>query len=638
MSQVRNAIVLLLIAAFLIGAPALAESSYVPDANHPREQVPDVFKWDLGALFASDEAWTAEVATLEKALPELVAYRGTLADPARLAAGLALYFDLHDRINHTTLYANLTLKTDTRDERAQAMQQRSIALMERFMREAGFVRDELLALDDAALAKAYASQAALGEHKVYIDNLRRRRSRVLGAEAERVLALLGDNLWAEIDLNELPSGHEDTFGAMMTDIPWPKIHDENGKEVQLTLSNYGRYRASKKREVRREAVAAFFKTLRQYEHVLASTLASQYEYSVALARARGYDTAIEAYLDKDQLVPEVYENLIATVNANLEPLHRYVAFRKKRMGIEDIHIYDLYTPLVASVDTNVPFEKARSTILRGLEPLGADYIAMLEEGLEPKNGWLDLYPNVGKDSGASSSNVYGRHPFIQMNYQDSVDDMFTLAHEYGHALHSKLAMERQGYSSFRYVPFLAEIASTCNEALLGDHLIASAQERDLKAALLAERLESIRSTIYRQTLFAEFERVVHGYVESGTPVTASLLEKTYRDLVQRYYGPEFTLDENDGMEWAYIPHFYYKYYVFTYATGLSSGIALAKKIETEGEPAAKAFLGMLEGGCSKPPLELLAGAGVDLTKPDAIEAALATFDETLRELETLLAE
>jgi oligoendopeptidase F len=256
--------------------------------------------------------------------------------------------------------------------------------------------------------------------------------------------------------------------------------------------------------------------------------------------------------------------------------------------------------------------------------------------MDPRNGWIDVYPSNEKDSGAFSASVYGRHPYVKMNYQDSLDDMSTLAHEYGHAIHSALAMEHQPYHNYRYVPFLAEIASTCNEAFLSDYLVAHAKDDFARAGILAAELESIRTTIYRQTLFSEFERKVHGYVEDGTPVTAALLDETYGDLVTRYYGPEFTVGKNDGMEWAYIPHFYYKYYVYSYATGLSCGLAIAEKVKIEGQPAVDAYLEMLKGGCSEPPLDLLRKAGVDLTSPQAISAALERFDRTITELAEIL--
>ncbi len=620
-------------------APASPLPPYNPDANAPRGSVPEIYRWDLSPLFADDAAFETALAAVEADLPRLDAYRNRLDDVHALGQALALYFELHDRANHCTLYANLKSNVDATDEHAASMDTRARALMDEVARRATMLRAALLAVDDATMEEAYVSEPALRDHRAYVENLRRRRARVLDAEAERVLGLMGDNLWAEIDLNELPSAHEETFGALLTDIQWPVITDENGQSVQMTLASYGRYRASADRRVRREAVQAMFDTLYRFRHAFAATLAGQYELDVALARARGYDRAIEAYLDKDDLDVAVYDNLIETIHDHLEPLHRFVSLRKKVMGLDSVHLYDLYIPLTeGDVGKEVDFETARETVLAALAPLGETYAKVLRTGLDPANGWIDLYPNAGKRSGAFSASVYGVHPYVMMNYQNGMDDMSTLAHEFGHAVHSHLAMTHQPYSSFRYVPFLAEIASTCNEALLTDHLLAQAKDRAERAALLFERAENIRTTIYRQTLFAEFEREVHRMVEDGTPVTAEALEQLYAGLIRTYYGPDYTVDEHDGMEWAYVPHFYYKYYVFTYATGLSSGLAIAQRVRELGRPAVDGLIAMLAGGASEPPLDLLKKAGVDLTTPEPIAQAARVFEETVAELEDALGE
>jgi len=629
------ALVLLTVAA----APGYSAElpAYTPDANAPRSSIPGVYKWDLTPLFTSDQAFEQARVKLLADVPGLARYEGKLGDPTALAACLELYFRLHRDANFLTLYANLRQSTAQADDAAAAMGQRSLAAMDEVMRAAGFLRRELLALPAASLETAYASRPALATYRAYIDNLRRRASRVLSPDAERALGLLGDNLWAEIDLNELPSGYEDAYSALMSDIEWPRIKDEKGDEVQLTLANYGRYRASPVREVRRQTVAALMGTLRQYQHAVAATLAGQLRLDIAYARARGYDTALSAYLDKDAVSPAVVDNLLRTVGANTPLLHRYVELRKKVLGLPEVHLYDLYIPLVPGVENDIPFAEAQKTILEALKPLGHEYGKVLADGLDPRNGWLDLYPHKDKDSGAFSSSVYGPHPWVFMTYQDSLNDMSTLAHEFGHALHSHLAMQAQPYPNFRYTTLLAEIASTCNEALLSDYLVAHTGDPAVKAYLLVARLESIRTTILRQTMFAEFERTAHELAEAGTPITATLLDQKYRELVRKYYGPGYTIDDNDGMEWAYIAHFYYKYYVYSYATGLASGIAIADRVREQGEPAVQAYLGMLQGGCSKPPLELLRGAGVDLEKPDAIEAAMRTFGRTLDQVEELLA-
>ena len=620
-------------------APAARAGSlpeYTPNANDSRDQVPDAYKWSLVQLFADDAAWEAEMAKLEQEIPNLSAYQGKLSDPAALKKCLDLYFDLHDRASHVQQYANLARSTNLTDQARQVRMQESLGLMEELMGMSGFIRGEVLAVDDKTMAKAYKDKNGPAEYQGYLDNLRRRRARVLDDDAERVMQLAGDNLWAEIDLNEIPSPIESAFGALMSDIAWPVVHDADGKEVQLTLSNLGRFRSSSDRAVRKETMTAFFATLRQFQHAFAATLGGQFDLDVTYARARHYDTALEAYMDKDGISTAVHDNLINTVNANLEPLHRYVELRRKVLGLDDLHIYDLYVPMVAAAEMDVTYEQAMQILPAALAPLGKEYTDLLVHGLDPANGWIDVYPSNDKRSGAFSASVYGRDPYVFMNYQNSLDNMSTLAHEYGHALHSYLAMNNQPYTGYRYVPFLAEIASTCNEALLSDYLVANSKNKDEKIGILAAELETIRTTIYRQTLFSEFERKVHGFVEAGTPITATLLDETYAGLVKTYYGPGFTMDANDGMEWAYIPHFYFKYYVYSYATGLCCGIAIAERVKAEGQPAVEAYLGMLEGGCSKAPLDLLRDAGVDLSKPDAIESALQRFDRTVTELATLL--
>jgi len=626
----------LILLAFAV--PALADSlpDYTPDANATRGDVPEAYKWSLTALYDSPEAWEAEVAELAKRIPDLDHFQGKLTTPTHLKACLNLYFTLHDRASRVTQYANLALDSELTNEDLQARSQRGLKVMDDLMAKTGFIRAEILALDERELQLAYDTENGPAQYRTYIDNLRRRRTRVLGEEAEKVLQLAGDNLWAEIDLNEIPSPLEETFGAILTDITLPKVHDADGNEVQLTFSNLGRFRASTDRKVRAETMTAFFQTLRQYQHALAATLGGQFKLDVLYARARGYDTALEAYMDKDNLDTAIHDNLIAAVNANVKPLHRYVELRRQVMGLDDVHIYDLYVPLTEAAEMDVPYKEAIEILPAALAPLGDDYVARLKHGLDPRNGWIDVYPSGDKDSGAFSASVYGAHPYVKMNYQDSLDDLSTLAHEYGHALHSDLAMENQAYHDFRYVPFLAEIASTCNEALLSDYLAGQAESKEQKAGILAAELESIRTTIYRQTLFSEFERRVHGFVENGTPITATLLDETYAELIRTYYGPSFTVDENDGMEWAYIPHFYYKYYVYSYATGLSSGLAIAERVKEMGQPAVDGYLAMLKGGCSAAPIELLKGAGVDLTEPTAVTAALERFDRTITELAEIL--
>lgn len=624
-------------------APTLVASSPTkpkgtpPDATMARARIPDAYKWKLDPIFADDAAFEASLATVAQEREKLAAFQGKLSKPSELRACLDLYFQTRLQTNKLTLYGNLRFDSHQKDTKVQAMNEKALKAMNELMAKASFIRQEILALDDAAVAKAYKAEPELAKYKPYLDEIRRRRAHVLATEAEKVLTLAEDNLWAEIDLNELPSDHEKTFKGLLSDIPLPKIRDEKNEEVQLTLASYGKYRGSSDRRVRKEAVEALFSTLSQFKHALAGTLSGQVRRNIFLARSRGYETALDAYLHKDNIDPAVYRNLVSTIHANLAPLHRYMALRKKVMGVDELQIHDLYTPMVESVKMEFTYDQAKEVLPKALAPLGEDYLAVLRQGIDPANGWIDVYPHQDKDSGAFSASVFGLHPYVKMNYFDQVDDLSTLAHEYGHALHSHLSMKNQPYVTAGYSMFVAEIASTLNEKLLSDHLLQSAKSDAERLHLLNELVETIRTTIYRQTLFAEFELLIHTAAENGTPLTADFLQQTYEKLVRTYYGPHFTVGKNDGMEWAYIPHFYYKYYVFTYATGLSSGIALAERVRAGGPEAQAAYLGMLRGGSSKPPLDLLRDAGVDLSKPDAIAGAAKLLDDTLARMEEIIA-
>jgi oligoendopeptidase F len=628
----------IILSCFVCAAPPQEKGSegFVPDANMDRAQVPDLYKWNLGKLFKDEGSFEKAIATVETGRERLKGYTGRLADPLALHACLDTYFALHALANRVTLYANLQHDADLVSAENQARLDRSLQVMDGLMNAARFIRGEVMGLDAAALAAACEAVPALKTYRPYIENFRRRRGELLTAEGERILSLAGDNLFAEIDLNEIPAAVEKAFAGLMADMPFPEIVDEDGKKVRLSRANYGRYRGSADRAVRKRAVDAFFATLKQYQHALAATLAGQVSFNSFLARARGFDTARQAYLGKDNIDTAVYDNLVATINDNLEPLHKYMALRKKVMGVDELRLYDLYVPMVAGVEKEIPFDEASALIIDALAPLGAEYIRRLEHGLDPANGWIDLYPCRNKDSGAFSASTFGFEPYVKMNYFNTLDDASTLAHEFGHALHTWFSMQNQPSSSSRYVSFIAEIASTFNETLLAKNLIANAASKEEKLHLLTQQAESIRTTIYRQTLFAEFEKTTHELYESGAALTSDLLNETYIGLVKRYYGEAYTIGPDDDIEWAYIPHFYWKFYVFTYATGLSAGISLANGVVEGGDPARDRYLEMLRGGCSKPPLELLRAAGVDLTKPDAIKDAADLLDRTLDEMEALL--
>lgn len=607
------------------------------DETRARADVPAEYRWDPSPLFADDAAFAEGLAEAARKRAELGQCSGAAAAPARLRACLEKYFATRLLTNRLTLYASMERATDVESSAVQARVDASQGAMKELMGIAAVFRRELLALDDAAMARAYRTEPRLTEYRPYIDAMRRRRAHVFGADAERVLSQLGDNQWAEIDLNELPSDHERTFQALMAQLPLPTITDEDGRPVELTLANYGKYRASPDRRVRRDTVEGLFGTLRRLDQTFAAVFSGQARFSVSLARSRGYDTALEAYLDRDEVSPAIYRNLVSAVEANLEPLHRYMRFRREQAHVEELHIYDLYTPIVPDVAREWSYEEASRVVKESLAPLGEEYGRVLTEGLRPGSGWIDLYPHTNKDSGAFSASVYGAHPFVFMSYFGELDDLMTLAHEFGHAAHSHYTMQHQPYVMPNYVPVIAETASTFNEVLVLRHLIAQAGSDDERLFLLGKLVESIRTTVYRQTLFASFEFAVHTAVERGEPTTAEALDRIYADLLRRYYGDALTLGPNDGMEWAYIPHFYYKYYVYAYAMGLCSGIALGDRVLAGGAAERDAYLAMLSAGGSRPPLDLLRAAGVDASDPAVVAAAARLLDQSLAQMEEILA-
>ncbi len=617
------------------GKAGEAQARFVPDANLERAQVPDGFKWNLAPLFESDASFEKAYGEARTALTRFAAFQGKLSEPALLRDCLELYFKERLSTHRMTLYTQLRVASDNRSASTRAMEDRALSAMNDFMAATSFIRQEVLKVEDAAMAAALAADPKLAAYKPWLDEVRRRKSRVLGAEAERVLGLAGDNLWAEIDLNELPSMHEKSYRALLSELALPKITDEEGKEVQLTLSNYGLYRGSKDARVRADTVNGVFAALDSYKKLFASTFAGQVETNIFYARAHGYETALEAYMDKDNISTAVYKNLVDAVNANLEPLHRYVSLRKERLGLTKVRTQDLYIPIIEGEQRAIPFDEARELLPASLKPMGPEYVKVLKEGLDPKNGWLDLYPNAGKESGASCTSMFAVHPFVKMNYLDTMDGLSTLAHEYGHALHTWLSNTNQPYVTSSYSMFVAEIASTFNEKMLSNHLIAKSKSAKEKLGLMNALVDRIRTTIYRQALFAEFELAAHTAAEQGKPLTADFLRATYGGLLKKYYGPDFAVEGNDDMEWAMVPHFYYKYYVYSYATGLSAALELAAQVEKKGAPARDAYLAMLKGGSSLPPIELLKRAGVDLTKPDAIASAARLMGDLLVKIDEL---
>ncbi len=627
-----------------------AGAGYVPKADAPRADVPSQWRWNLSHLFASAEAWEQGYAQLEAALPGLASWKGRLADAAKgvcvpsdqvrcgalrdgaashldtFVTGLDQIFGAYEMADRLQVFADADFSTDRTRAEAKARTDRIGALATRLRETGAFVEPELLGMDPATLRALAASSPAHARYAHFVDDLIRRQPHVLSEPQERILALTGD----------LRAAPYSILNALEEDVVFPKIFDEQGREVALTRANFGKYRASEKRTVRMDTVSKFFGTLRAHARSFAATLDSQVKANVMIAKARNYPSAIAASLDQNAVPVSVYDALIAAVHERLPAtLHRYVALRKRMLGVDRLHYYDLYNPLFPDARQSVPYPEAVKLVTSALAPLGPEYGRVLAAGMDPKNGWVDVYPNQGKRGGAYCNAAYRNHPIVFLNYMDELDDVFTLAHEYGHALNFHLTHVAQDYvNSFTSI-FLAEIASTFNEELLLDSLLTDAKGRQERLALLNKRVENIRTTVFRQVLFAEFERAIHAEIESGGALTAERLSAIYGKLVQTYYGPDYVLDPDDAYEWAYIPHFYYNFYVYQYATGLMSAVALATRVARGDKGVAAAYVDFLKTGNSDYPLALLKKVGVDLTRPDDMKATLDLFAATLDEIERI---
>nr|HPQ80405.1 M3 family metallopeptidase [bacterium] len=457
-------------AMFLAASSGIASAAYKPDANAPRSSVPAEYKWKTDRILKGDGAWEAAVRGVDAGLKLLSKHRGKLSSSQAIRRCMDDFVGVRKLMDRVSLYASLKHTEDDGVEKYNRMHQRSLALTRRFMDGTSFIKQEILSIDDARMGELLKEEA-LSPYRKAIGEMRRRKAHMLHPEAERVMNLAGDNLLAEIDLNELPSDVELVFKAVQRDLQLPRIKDEENREIQLTLANYGKYRQSKDRRVRREAVEGFLAALKKYENILAATLGGEMRRDVWLARARRYDRAVEAYLDVDNVPPRVMDDLVAAVHKNLKPLHRYVSLRKKLLSLPDVRLYDLYTPIVPAAAKDVPYEEAAADLVAAVAPLGSEYAEALSSGVKPGSGWVDVYPNKGKQSGAFSASIWGVHPFVKMNYMNSLDDASTLAHEFGHAMHSYLNSRANPYIESGYSTFTAEIASTFNEHLLTRHLL-----------------------------------------------------------------------------------------------------------------------------------------------------------------------
>ncbi|MBD3869653.1 MAG: oligoendopeptidase F family protein, partial [Acidobacteria bacterium] len=511
------------------------------------------------------------------------------------------------------------------------MQGQVAALFPSFGESTSWIEPELLEIDPAVIKNFMAEEPALEVYSYYFSELWRQQEHTLSSPEERLMALTGN-------MRSVPGdAHEALLGV---DMEFPDIIGDDGNPVTMTVSGFSGLRSDENYEVRKQARDVFFGTLRGYENTFSVLLDGAVKAHIMSKDARGYDTCLEASLSPDNISTGAYRMLIDTVRESLpNTMHKYVELRRKVMGLDGpLTFPNLYNAMIEGVEPNYSYANAQEIITRGLQPLGEEYVALLAVGMDPNSGWIDIYPNEDKRSGAYSNGVLAKdiHPYVLHNFDNTLDAVSTTAHEMGHALHSVYSNRNQPPIYAGYTTFLAEVASTCNEALLTNFMLAEADDVDVKLMLLNQRLESIRLTIFRQTLFADFELRFHEHAEAGNPLTAEFLHNLYADMIKEYYGPDFELGPDDECEWMFIPHFYYNFYVFTYATGLTSGLALADEISANGDVAAQRYIdNMLKAGSSAPPLEILRNAGVDLETPAPIISALKMFEDTIEEFDRL---
>ncbi|SIT68785.1 oligoendopeptidase F [Edaphobacillus lindanitolerans] len=594
-----------------------------------RNQVPAEETWRLEDIFASDEDWNEEYKAVEELSGKAETYRGTLGEgPEQLLEALRYRDELFERLQRLYTYAHMRYDEDTANSHYQAMDSRVKTLYVKVATAFSFFTPELLSVDEAKLKRFVDESEGLSLYRQALEEINAQRPHVLPAEQEALLA----------QFSEVAGSSSETFGMLSNaDLEFPMIKDEDGKDARLTHGRYTTFLESGDRSVRESAFRAMYDTYGKFRNTFASTLAGNVKANNVNARVRNYSSAREAALSGNHIPESVYDNLVGTINKNLPLLHKYVALRKKVLGVDELHMWDMYTPLVKDVDMKIPYEKAKGMMLEGLRPLGDEYAAILREGLE--NRWVDVRENKGKRSGAYSSGSYGTNPYILMNWHDNVNNLFTLAHEFGHSVHSYYTRKTQPFVYGDYTIFVAEVASTCNEAILNDHLLKTLTDEQQKMYLLNYWLEGFRGTVFRQTMFAEFEHKIHKLDQEGVALTADKLTEVYYALNKKYFGEDLAVDEEIGLEWARIPHFYYNYYVYQYATGYSAAVALSNKILEEGEPAVDRYIGeFLKAGSSDYPIEVLKKAGVDMTTSEPIEAACREFGEKLAELEKLLAQ
>lgn len=583
--------------------------------------------WDLTTIFASDEDWERAFKKLEGYLGREEEVKGKIGDSAQhLLEALLLDTEIDEQLGKVYVYAHLKHDQDTSNAKYTAFEQRAANLASQFSARWSFMLPELMSIDEATLKSYVAELDGLKRFAFDLERINKKRPHVLSESEEKILA----------EASEALSASTNTFGMFNNaDLKFDNIKDKEGNSLPLSHGNYITYLESDDRVLRENAYKEVYSKYGQFNNTLAQTLAGKVKASVFSSKVRNYESARAQALSNNDIPESVYDNLVQTVNDNLHLLHRYTKLRKELLGLDEMHMYDMYTPVIQDEKFEVTYEEAKAWMLKSLEPMGSEYTDVIKEGLT--NRWVDVYENKGKRSGAYSSGTFGTNPFILMNWTDSVNNTFTLTHEFGHSVHSYFSRNNQPSNMSGYSIFVAEVASTCNEALLADYMYKHLDDDKKKLYLLNYQLDGFRGTVFRQTMFAEFEYLIHTLAEQNEPLTAERLNAEYRKLNEKYYGDAVITDDYIQYEWSRIPHFYYNYYVYQYATGYSAAYALSKKILEEGQPAVDKYINeFLKAGSSDYPIEVLKKAGVDMNEKTPIENACKVFEERLDAFEALI--
>lgn len=599
----------------------MADTKKIPQ----RSEIPAENTWNTADIYPTDEAWEKEFDETQTLARTLPGYAGRLGESAKtLYEYLTLSMRVGDQLTNLYRYASLRQDEDTRVAQYQAMAGKAMSLYVEVSSATAFETPELLKLPQETLEQFYADEPELELYRRYFTVIQDRKEHTLSDAEEKLLAAAG----------EMAQAPDDIYSKFTNaDLTFPDIVDRDGNSLPLSDATFVPYEMSEDRELRRAAYEQYYDTYGKFQNTAAAVLCAEVKQRQFFATARKYESPLAAAVSSTRVPPQVYHNLVDTVNANLDKLHRYVRLRKKLLGVDELHMYDIYAPMVSGADKVIPFDEAKATVYDALAPLGEEYRAIIKEGFD--NRWIDVYENAGKRSGAYMNGVVV-HPYVLLNQKDNLDSMFTLAHEMGHAVHSYLSNKTQPSVYRDYVIFVAEVASTCNEALLMEHLLGKTTDKKERAWLINHFLEQFKGTLYRQTMFAEFELRLGELNAQGVPLTAERLSAEYKALNAKYFGPDMVTDDRIALEWERIPHFYYNYYVYQYSTGYSAAIALSRRILKEGAPAVKDYLQFLSGGCSKDPIDLLKGAGVDMASPKPVQDALNLFGELLDEMEALM--